>query len=46
MNIKSRIDRIPGARLEIVPNCGYSSTVEQPETITRLIEQFVASVDG
>jgi pimeloyl-ACP methyl ester carboxylesterase len=39
-------ERIPGARLEIVPRCGHSSTVEQPETITRLIGDFVASVDG
>jgi len=39
-------DRIPGARMEIVPNCGHSSTVEQPETITRLIAEFLASVDA
>ena len=39
-------DRIPGAQLEIVPQCGHSSTVEQPATITRLIAQFLASVDA
>jgi 3-oxoadipate enol-lactonase len=39
-------ERIPGARFEIVPACGHSSTVEQPETITRLIAEFVAGVDG
>jgi pimeloyl-ACP methyl ester carboxylesterase len=39
-------ERIPGARFEVVPHCGHSSTVEQPETITRLIAEFVASVDG
>lgn len=36
-------ERIPGARLEIVPHCGHSSTVEQPETLTRLIREFIAS---
>jgi pimeloyl-ACP methyl ester carboxylesterase len=39
-------ERIPGARLEIVPDCGHSSTVEQPEIITRLIEEFVSAVDA
>src|SRR4051794_6712879 len=38
-------ERVPGARLEIVPDCGHSSTVEQPGTITRLISEFVSSVD-
>lgn len=36
-------ERVPGARLEIVPDCGHSSTVEQPETITALIREFLAS---
>ena len=36
-------ERVPGARLEIVADCGHSSTVEQPATITRLIREFVAS---
>jgi pimeloyl-ACP methyl ester carboxylesterase len=39
-------DRIPGARLAIVPQCGHSSTVEQPETITRLIGEFIRAVDA
>lgn len=39
-------ERIPHARLEIVPDCGHSSTVEQPETITRLITDFVTAVDA
>jgi len=39
-------ERIPGARFETVPRCGHSSTVEQPETITRLIAQFLAAVDA
>ncbi|HEY2298030.1 MAG TPA: alpha/beta fold hydrolase [Jatrophihabitans sp.] len=36
--------RVPGARLEIVPNSGHSSTVEQPAAVTALIEEFLASV--
>jgi pimeloyl-ACP methyl ester carboxylesterase len=36
--------RVPGARLEIVPNSGHSSTVEQPTAVTALIEEFLASV--
>jgi pimeloyl-ACP methyl ester carboxylesterase len=37
---------ITGARLEIVPNAGHSSTIEQPEAITALIQKFVAEIDG
>jgi pimeloyl-ACP methyl ester carboxylesterase len=37
---------IPGARLEIVPFCGHSSTIEQPEAVTGLIRAFLASVDA
>ncbi|MFT4264811.1 MAG: alpha/beta fold hydrolase [Nocardioides sp.] len=32
---------IPGARLEIVPGAGHSSTVEQPEAVTALIEELL-----
>ncbi|HUS28261.1 MAG TPA: alpha/beta fold hydrolase [Kofleriaceae bacterium] len=34
---------ISGAKLEIVPRAGHSSTVEEPAAVTRLIEQFVRS---
>lgn len=34
---------IAGSRLEIVPDCGHSSTIEQPEALTKLITEFVAS---
>jgi 3-oxoadipate enol-lactonase len=37
---------IPGARLEIVPYCGHSSTIEQPEAVTGLIRPFLAEVDS
>jgi pimeloyl-ACP methyl ester carboxylesterase len=33
---------IPGARLEVVADAGHSSTIEQPEAVTRVIEEFLA----
>ena len=36
-------DRVPNARLEIVPDSGHSSTVEQPAVITLLLSGFLAS---
>jgi pimeloyl-ACP methyl ester carboxylesterase len=39
-------DRIPGARLEIIPDCGHSATLEQPEIVTGLIGDFVTAVDA
>jgi pimeloyl-ACP methyl ester carboxylesterase len=39
-------DRIPGARLEIIPDCGHSATLEQPEIVTGLIRDFVTAVDA
>jgi pimeloyl-ACP methyl ester carboxylesterase len=32
---------IAGSRLEIVPDCGHSSTIEQPDALTRLISAFL-----
>ena len=37
---------IPDALLEIVPNCGHSSTIEQPEAVTALLQAFLAEVDA
>lgn len=37
--------RIPGAQLQIVANCGHTSTLEQPATITGLLDKFLATVD-
>jgi 3-oxoadipate enol-lactonase len=34
-------ERIRGARFEIVPNSGHSSTVEQPDPIIRLLREFL-----
>jgi 3-oxoadipate enol-lactonase len=36
---------IPGARLEIIKNSGHSSSIEQPEAVTALLESFLAEVD-
>ncbi len=33
---------IPGARLDLVPDCGHSSTLEQPDKITELIREFLS----
>lgn len=32
---------IPGSRLEIVPDAGHSSTIEQPDAISDLLEAFI-----
>jgi pimeloyl-ACP methyl ester carboxylesterase len=36
---------IPGARLEIVPDAGHSSTIEQPAAVTTLIRTFLDEVE-
>jgi pimeloyl-ACP methyl ester carboxylesterase len=33
---------IDGAKLEIIPDAGHSSTVEQPEVLTRLIREHIS----
>ena len=33
---------IDGAKLEIIPDAGHSSTIEQPEVLTRLIREHLA----
>ena len=33
---------IDGAKLEIVPDAGHSSTIEQPEVLTRLIREHIS----
>ncbi|HUL99149.1 MAG TPA: alpha/beta fold hydrolase [Mycobacterium sp.] len=35
-------ERIPGARLEQIPACGHTSTLEQPDTVTTLLRNFLA----
>lgn len=36
---------VPGARLEVVPGAGHSSTLEQPEAVTALLRDFLAMSD-
>ena len=38
---KELVARIAGARLAIVPDAGHSSSIEQPEAVADLIEQFI-----
>lgn len=38
-------DGIPGARLRIVPDCGHSSTLEQPGVLSDLLTEFLSKVD-
>ncbi len=35
-------ERIPGARLEHIAECGHTSTLEQPEAVTALLRNFLA----
>lgn len=37
--------RIPGARLRVVPDCGHSSSLEQPAVICSLLEEFLHVAD-
>jgi len=37
--------RIPGARLEIIENCGHLSTIEQPDAINRLLIDWLRETD-
>ena len=34
---------IPGARLEVIPDSGHTSTLEQPAVVTRLLREFLES---
>ncbi len=36
---------IPGAAMAIVPDCGHSSTLEQPAAITGLLSEFLGATD-
>jgi len=35
-------DRIPGARLVVVPDCGHLSTLEQPAAVTRTLVSWLS----
>ena len=34
---------IPGAKLEIVPDCGHLSTMERPEAVNRALRAWLAA---
>jgi pimeloyl-ACP methyl ester carboxylesterase len=34
---------IPGSRLEVIPDCGHLSTLEQPDTVSRLLAAWLTS---
>lgn len=36
---------IPSARLHTIPNCGHSSTLEQPAVVTARLREFLAMAD-
>lgn len=38
---KRTAERIPGARLVMIPHAGHTSTVEEPEAVTAVIEEFL-----
>jgi len=37
--------RVPGARLEIIENCGHLSTIEQPEIVNRVLKNWLKETE-
>jgi len=37
--------RVPGSRLEIIENCGHLSTIEQPESVNRVLIDWLRRTD-
>ena len=37
-------DKIPGAKLAVIPHAGHLCTIEEPEAVTSALESFLASV--
>jgi pimeloyl-ACP methyl ester carboxylesterase len=38
--------RVPGARLEIIENCGHLSTIEQPEIVNRVLRNWLLETEA
>jgi pimeloyl-ACP methyl ester carboxylesterase len=38
--------RVPGARLEIIENCGHLSTIEQPEIVNRVLRNWLRETEA
>jgi pimeloyl-ACP methyl ester carboxylesterase len=43
---EAMVARIPGARLEIIENCGHLSTIEQGEVVTRVLRNWLRETDA
>jgi pimeloyl-ACP methyl ester carboxylesterase len=43
---EAMVTRIPGARLEIIENCGHLSTIEQPEIVNRMLKSWLRESEG
>lgn len=37
---------IPGAALSVMPNCGHTINLEDPDQFNRILEEFIAQVDA
>jgi len=37
---------IPGSQLELIPQAGHSSPIENPEAVTRLLQRFLGQLEG
>lgn len=42
--VRDMASRIPGARFEIIPDCGHIPSIEQPEALAALMRQFLEEV--
>lgn len=38
--------KIPGARLQIIENCGHLSTIEQPDSVNRVLSDWLRKTDA
>ena len=38
--------RVPGARLEVIDHCGHLSTIEQPESVSRILTNWLRETDA
>jgi 3-oxoadipate enol-lactonase len=41
--VEAIAERIAGARLERIADCGHLSTIEQPEVVTRVLSEWLAA---
>lgn len=37
---------VPGAQVKVIPNAGHLAPIEQPETVTRTLTEFLATLPG